>query len=176
MNQRHTTATLTPVLALVVLVAFGLSGLMTGVLAHGFVASLAVTPVPTPRPTATHPPEHPQPTATPVAVAPTVHFNLSLAAQPQRVAPGDTVTLVASATAKTTGFPVARLLCTLGVSPLGGVPLLSTWPAPTTTNDQGRAAWQVRVPPQPGTYTVAVSATGPDQFKAWAYASVYVSG
>lgn len=178
MNQRHTPATLPPLLAAVVLVAFGLSGVMTGVLARGFVASLAPTPVPTTRSAATHPPaQHPPTaTATPVAAVPTVRFTLALAAQPQHVAPGDSITFTVSATAQSTGSPIASLRCALGDSHSGGVPLLATWPAPAITNAEGRATWHVTAPARPGTYAVAVSANGSNQYVAWAYATVYVSG
>lgn len=178
MHQRNAPATLTPLLAAVVLVACGLSGLMTGVLAHGFVASLAPTPLPTTRPSPGRQPTHPQPTAThtPVAVVPIVHFNLALAAQPQHVSPGGSLIIVATATAQSAGSPVASLLCTVGPSHLGGAPLLSKWPEPTATDAQGHATWHVTAPAGPGTYTLAVSASGSNQFVAWAYASVYVSG
>src|SRR5690348_6015892 len=112
MRQHAPPALLTPALAGVVLIAFLLSGLMTGVLTRGLVESLQPVPTATTvvRPTATLP----RPTATPtlVALIPSGAFDLGLAASPTHVQPGGSLTLTVTATSG--GAPVGSLRCTLG--------------------------------------------------------------
>jgi hypothetical protein len=177
MRQHPPPALLTPALAGVVLVAFLMSGLMTGVLAHGLVESLQPVPTATTivqaTSTAARPTSNPTATPTQPALAPTAKFDLALTAAPTHVQPGASLTLTVSATSK--GAPVGNLRCTLGESLNGGTPLLSTWPPAMATDASGHATWNVTAPTQPGTYTVGVSASGgPDRYTAWGWATVYV--
>jgi hypothetical protein len=177
MRQQPPPALLTPALAGVVLVAFLMSGLMTGVLAHGLVDSLRPVPTATTilqaTSTAAKPASNPTATATQPALTPTAKFDLGLTASPTHVQPGGSLTLTVSATSK--GAPLGYLRCTLGPSPYGGAPLLATWPPDQVTDASGHASWHVTAPTQPGTYTVVVSASGgPDRYSAYGYATVYV--
>lgn len=176
MNQRQAPAILTPALAVVVLVAFALSGLMTGVLARGFVGSLSSSAARTTTPTATPiPTTHATASPTPLpAVTPNAAFVLAISAAPRPVSPGATITITVAATVKATGAPLPGLLCTLGPSQRDGSPLLSAWPAAKTTDAQGIATWQVTAPAQPGQYTVEVSATGSHKYSWFTDAIVNV--
>jgi hypothetical protein len=172
MGHKPLPALLPPALAAVLLVAFLVSGLVTGVLAHGLVASLNPLPVATATAYATSTPAKPSGTPTLAAVTPSAEFDLSLAASPAHVQPGESVALTATATSG--GGPLSNLQCALGAAQSGGTPLLATWPPAMVTDAGGHARWTVTAPAQPGTYTVQVSARGANRFSAWAYATVYV--
>lgn len=173
MRQRPPPALLTPALAGVVLVAFLMSGLMTGVLARGLTDSLrpaATVTMTIARATKTTA----RPTASPTLTArtPTGPFALGLEVSPAHVQPGGSLALTVVATSG--GAPLSGLLCTLGASRNGGTPLLASWPPDAVTDGSGRATWTVTAPAQAGTYTVQVSARGSNHFAAWGFATVYV--
>jgi hypothetical protein len=177
MDRRRAPTMLTPTLAAIVLAAFSLTGLMTGVLAHGFFSSLAAGRQTTPTLVRTPPSATVPPTATPVPTqaGPDAKFTLQLTATPQRVAPGGTLTLKVLATVAHTTVPVAHLLCMLRGPRTGGASLLPIWPAGKKTDALGVASWQVTVPQgASGTYTVEVDGAGTTNFTAWSYVYVYV--
>jgi hypothetical protein len=175
MKRRRAPALLTPLLAAIVLAAFSISGLMTGVLARGFVSSLAAARVTaSPAYTPTH---IATPTPVPTRAGPDSPFDLQLTALPQRVAAGATVTLKVLATVVGKGLPVAHLVCTLRAPRTGDRSLLTSWPASQETNANGIASWQITVPHlAPGDYRVEVDASGTHNYTAWSFATVYVTG
>jgi hypothetical protein len=172
MRQQPPPALLSPALAGVVLVAFLVSGLMTGVLTRGLVDSVQPVPTATAVVRATNTPAKPTPSPTLSAVTPSGAFDLGLTPSPAHAQPGATVALTVIATSG--GTPVRNLLVTLGASRDGGAPLLSSWPPSKVTDASGQATWQVTAPSQPGTYTVQVAASGANNYAAWGYATVYV--
>src|SRR5579859_4003788 len=132
MHERRAAAVITPALAGVFLIAFALSGLMTGALARGFVHSLFATPaLPTPSTTPRRTPTHtPKVEVTPTLPVPGVPFTLQLTVNSQHVAAGNTLTLVAAATAQGSGTPLGGVPCVLRAPRNGTTPLLTTWPQP----------------------------------------------
>lgn len=139
------------------LVAFALTGLLLGLLTHGLVISASARATQTPpraHATATH---EKTPTATPRPA--TGRFDLALSVSPQRVNVGDTITVTVRATVAGTSTPLANLLCTLSGSG-SGPDLLTKWPAPQATDEQGIVTWHVTVPHvTPDTYSIEVKAS-----------------
>ena len=156
MSQRPNSALLPPTLAAVVLIAFGLSGLMSGVLARGFVSSLQPQLRPTPVARTTRTPTHASATPTRTLVPPTGPFRLVLTSDPLHPRTGAAITLTARASTDA-GGPAAGLPCSLGPASRG-TPLLQQWPAPVTTDAAGVAVWHVTAPSDAGQYNVEVDA------------------
>jgi hypothetical protein len=162
MNRRGAPALLTPVLAGLVLAAFALTGLMTGVLTHGLVASLSDVPTAVPSAAVPTARARPSPTVKHVPTsAPSASFSLATTASPRTVRAGGTLSVVVVATDDRTRAPVPGLVCALGAPGGNPPPLLAAWPAPQTTDAQGQASWLIAVPHGlKGTYGMKVSATG----------------
>lgn len=156
-QPRRTSIMLPPLMAALMLVAFSLSGLLVGVLAHTLVASTSAAP----RATATHyaSPAASGKTPTPTRPAATGRFNLTLSVSAQQVHVGDTITVTAKATSASTDTPLENLTCTLS-GPDAGASLLATWPAPQPTDDHGNATWHITIPQvDPGSYAIQVKAS-----------------
>jgi hypothetical protein len=160
------------------LVAFALTGLLLGLLTHGLVISAsAATDRATQTPTRAHATatREKSPTATPRSA--TGKFDLALSISPQRVSPGDTITVTVKATVAGTSTPLANLVCALGGSG-SGPDLLTPWPAPQTTDTQGIATWHITVPRvAAGTYAIEVKAsTATPLYSAYRIGMVFVTG
>lgn len=178
MRPRRPPITLPPALASAMLVAFALTGLLLGLLTHGLVISASAATV-----RATHTPTHARATATreksPTATSrpATGQFDLELSINPQRASPGDMITVTVKATVAGTSTPLANLECALSGSG-SGPDLLSPWPAPQATDEQGVAIWHITVPQvAPGTYSIEVKAsTTTPIFSANRIGLVFVTG
>jgi hypothetical protein len=178
-NKRHAPALLTPLLAVVVLAAFSLSGLMTGALAHGFVSSLAAGHAsPTTRPTRTATRSPATATPVPTQAGPDSAFDFQLTVTPQQIAPGGLITVKVLAFVPGTSTAVAHLTCTLRAPQFGGAPLLTTWPGAQETDAYGVASWQVTVPTDlsGGTYAGDIKVSGTHGRASWKDFRVYVTG
>jgi hypothetical protein len=162
MNRRGAPGLLTPVLSGLVLAAFALTGLMTGVLTHGLIASLSDVPTATPSAVVATATTRPSSTVTRVPTsAPSQSFSLAATASPRTARAGGTLSVVAVATDDRTRAPVPGLVCALGAPGGNPPPLLADWPAPQTTDARGQASWMIAVPHGlKGTYGIKVSATG----------------
>jgi hypothetical protein len=109
------------------------------------------------------------PTSTPGA---SKQFAVSISVSGQ---PHPAQNLEISASASSSGAPVAGARCTLGAD-VGSAPLLQTWPDATTTDLAGKCAWTVTLPDQTalGSYRIRVDGYT-TQYHAWSLATVRVS-
>lgn len=149
------------------LVMCAISGLAAGTFTRGLVDAMSLSSV---FPTATRtsvPATRPSATLTPTAAdRPTVlaasGFTITAVPTPNAVAPGQTVTVVATVTAQDGISKVAGVQISLSAANEDGPALMAQWPAPSVTDDRGEATWSLDIPAstQPGTYGVMVTAMG----------------
>ena len=154
--------TATPALTAALLVFLSASGLLAGGLTSRVTGGLllgARSSAPPPRLGAvlSH---SPTPTTAAAALI-TRSFALSIVLAPDQLTAGATLYVTLVATDAATGAPVAALRCYLENPSDGSTPLLSRWPAATTTDARGRASWVIIVPRvSPGSYEIGYGASG----------------
>lgn len=168
---------------LFVLVLFAITGLGAGVAARsalgsavprastqtpGTVIGIATTPATT-FTTSTTSTTVPATTATTTpanALVVASGFTIAAVASQKTVAPGQTVTIVVSATARDGVTPVVGLECFMRAPP-SGTPLYSQWPASRITAKDGTATWTLTAPQlPPGQYAFEIVAYGAQD---WSY-------
>ena len=166
-----------------ILLAFAVMGLLAGLVAHslahpqssGALASgpvISGSPPGQAAPTETSTPA--DGTATPTTTNTQTGFMLSISLSQRSVSAGDTFTVTVTAIAS--GAPVSGLSCTLRAPTYGPQGLLTTWPAPATTDANGRATWMLTTPAvAPGAYGVEADAVGAHHYEFHRYASIQVS-
>ena len=166
-----------------ILLTFAVMGLLAGLVAHslahpqssGALASgpvISGSPPGQAAPTETSTPA--DGTATPTTTNTQTGFMLSISLSQRSVSAGDTFTVTVTATAS--GAPVSGLSCTLRAPTNGPQGLLTTWPAPATTDANGRATWMLTTPAvAPGAYGVEADAVGAHHYEFHRYASIQVS-
>lgn len=175
-TKRRQRASGTTGLIIVFLGLVALIGLLSGLLARTLIShqsSTAQATATAPAGTATH--TLPTSTSTGSTTTPTVtgtastvtgHFRLSVTVTPKTVAPGQQLTITVNAFNPDTRAPIAGLPCTLRAPTDGSQPLLTSWPAPQTTDASGAVTWTVTAPSKPaGTYEVEAFA----QTSSWGF-------
>lgn len=167
--------------AAIILLACSATGMLAGAFAHTLASNQSPGSSNTGPVISGTPPGGPSATATPLVgnETPTIAnsttgFILSITLSARTVSAGDTLTVTAVATAN--GAPVSGLSCSLR-APTGGPPgLLSTWPAPATTDASGQAVWTITIPSvAPGTYGIEVDAVGSHHYEFHRYATLAVA-
>jgi len=166
----------------IILLACAATGMLAGTFAHTLASGLAGGTAPSGPVVSGTPPASSHATATqalngteaPGAVSTATGFILSITASSRTLSAGDTFTITVVAT--TNGAPLAGLACVLR-APMSGPPgLLSTWPAPTTTNASGQATWTLTAPSTaPGTYGIEVDAVGGHHYEFHRYTTVQLA-
>jgi hypothetical protein len=167
------------VLVLCAATGLGAGAYTRGVLGRsGSIGSLTPSVAASPS-TGTQPSKAPTATVTTASSVPVESgFTLSIVITPAQVSPGQQLTVVVTAIDRLGVAPVRGLQCFLQAPPRR-LPLLSQWPGPGVSNEQGQATWSL-VAPQvaPGNYGVEVIAYGPNRyfFRADALVTVTASG
>lgn len=176
-TKRRQRASGTTGLIIVFLALVALIGLLTGLLARTLVSHQSPTAQVTATPltgAAKHAPtastsagsSSTPATATGTTAPVNGHFRLNVEVTPKTVTPGQQVTITVSAFNPDTRAPIAGLQCTLRAPTNGSQPLLTSWPAPQTTDASGATTWTVVAPSVPaGTYEVEAFA----QTSSWGF-------
>ena len=113
--------------------------------------------------------------ATSTASSSATGFSLSIALSSRTLSAGETFTVTVTATT-TDGAPVSGLSCMLRAPTDGPPGLFTTWPAPMTTDSDGRATWTLTAPlVAAGTYGIEVDAIGAHHYEFHRYTTLQIS-